>query len=166
MLLGWTKEIVEASAIGNLFVWGQWIKKMAGGRLDLLNDYTIDLIEEADRITPEQYLWHFDFSAGFDAALQKIFDKYDFLICPTMAVDGYPAEGPTEPEHAYEVSAMTYPFNLAGRHPVMTVPSGIAGNGVPTGLQIVGRKFQDASVFRAGENLESVLNWRKRRPIL
>lgn len=164
--LNWTSQVAEASAIGNLFVWGQWIQKMVGDRLDLVNDYTLELIEEANQITPEQYLWHFEFSAEFDSALQKVFDKYDFLICPTMAVDGYPAEGPNQPHQMYEVSAMTYPFNLIGRHPVMTVPSGIASNGVPTGLQIVGRKFQDANVFRAGVNLESVLNWRKNRPLV
>jgi amidase len=45
---------------------------------------------------------------------------------------------------------MTTPFNMLSRCPVLTVPSGRAANGVPTGIQIVGRTYSDADVFRAG----------------
>ncbi len=45
---------------------------------------------------------------------------------------------------------MTTPFNMMSRCPVLSVPTGRAGNGVPTGLQIVGRTYRDADVFRAG----------------
>jgi amidase len=51
---------------------------------------------------------------------------------------------------------MTYPFNMMSRCPVMSVPSGFADNGVPTGVQIVGRTFDDVSVFRVAAALESV----------
>ena len=43
---------------------------------------------------------------------------------------------------------MTYPFNIMSRCPVMSVPSGHAANGVPTGLQIVGRTYDDARCRR------------------
>ena len=52
---------------------------------------------------------------------------------------------------------MTIPFNVVGRVPVLSVPSGIAPNGVPTGVQVVGRTYDDATVFRLGAALESVL---------
>ena len=45
---------------------------------------------------------------------------------------------------------MTTPFNMMSRCPVLSVPSGRAANGVPTGIQIVGRTYCDADVFRAG----------------
>ena len=51
---------------------------------------------------------------------------------------------------------MTYPFNMMSRCPVMSVPSGFAKNGVPTGVQIVGRTFDDVSVFRVAADLERV----------
>jgi amidase len=44
---------------------------------------------------------------------------------------------------------MTTPFNMLSRCPVLSIPSGRAGNGVPTGIQIVGRTYCDADVFRA-----------------
>ena len=46
--------------------------------------------------------------------------------------------------------AMTTPFNMLSRCPVLSVPSGRASSGVPTGIQIVGRTYCDADVFRAG----------------
>ena len=43
---------------------------------------------------------------------------------------------------------MTLPFNIASRCPVMSVPSGLSRDGVPTGLSIVGRTYDDVTVFR------------------
>ncbi len=64
---------------------------------------------------------------------------------------------------------MTYPFNMLSRCPVMSVPSGFASNGVPTGIQIVGRTYDDVSVFRAAaayERAAPVLDWQSKRPNL
>jgi amidase len=52
---------------------------------------------------------------------------------------------------------MTYPFNMLSRCPVMSVPSGRAETGVPTGIQIVGRSFDDVSVFRAAAAYEKAV---------
>ena len=49
---------------------------------------------------------------------------------------------------------MTWCFNNLAWCPVMSVPSGFAANGVPTGVQLVGRTFDDVSVFRAAADLE------------
>ena len=54
---------------------------------------------------------------------------------------------------------MTYPFNMLARCPVLQVPSGRAENGVPTGVQIVGRTFEDADVFRIGAAIERAQDW-------
>jgi aspartyl-tRNA(Asn)/glutamyl-tRNA(Gln) amidotransferase subunit A len=52
---------------------------------------------------------------------------------------------------------MTIPFNILSRCPVLSVPSGRAHNGVPTGLQIVGRTYDDETVFRVGAAVELAL---------
>jgi aspartyl-tRNA(Asn)/glutamyl-tRNA(Gln) amidotransferase subunit A len=52
---------------------------------------------------------------------------------------------------------MTLPFNVIGRAPVLALPSGTAANGIPTGVQIVGRTYDDATVFRLGAALEREL---------
>ena len=52
---------------------------------------------------------------------------------------------------------MTTPFNTLSRCPVLSVPSGRASSGVPTGIQIVGRTYCDEDVFRAGLAYETAV---------
>ena len=47
-------------------------------------------------------------------------------------------------------------FNMLNRLPVLSIPSGLANNGVPTGVQIVGKPFEDIGVFQAGYNIEQL----------
>jgi Asp-tRNA(Asn)/Glu-tRNA(Gln) amidotransferase A subunit family amidase len=54
---------------------------------------------------------------------------------------------------------MTTPFNVLSPCPVLAVPSGTASNGVPTGVQIVSRTFDDVTAFRIGAALERVRPW-------
>ena len=61
---------------------------------------------------------------------------------------------------------LTLPFNVMSRCPVLAVPSGLADNGVPTGVQIVGRTYDDETVFRVGAALERERPWADRRPAL
>ena len=100
--------------------------------------------------------------------LGELFETYDALICPTWAVTGIPAGdsligqlfedgGPNDRQFT---CFMTTPFNLFSACPVLAVPSGIApSNGVPTGIQIVGRTYDDVTAFRVGAALERVRPW-------
>ena len=45
------------------------------------------------------------------------------------------------------------------RLPVLSVPSGLASNGIPTGIQIVGKPYEDIGVFQAGYHLEQIEPW-------
>jgi amidase len=80
------------------------------------------------------------------------------LICPTNAIPAVPAEF-DQTKDIVEINGkqvnpslgwvLTTPFNMMSRCPVLSVPSGRAANGVPTGIQIVGRTYCDADVFQA-----------------
>ena len=107
------------------------------------------------------------------ASLGKILKTYDYLICPTLAVPSVDAwhqcDDPDYTINDQPVDAMlqwclTYPFNLVSQCPVATVPTGFAGTGVPTGMQIVGRTYDDVSVFRAAAAYEQAKPWRNRTP--
>jgi len=52
----------------------------------------------------------------------------------------------------------TIPFNVTG-HPAMSVPVGLGANGLPIGVQIVGRAFDEATVFRVGRAVEKLSGW-------
>ena len=60
---------------------------------------------------------------------------------------------------------MTMQFN-ALKLPALSVPSGLSAEGLPTGLQIVGRRFDDLTVLRIGAALEEARPWRQHRPPL
>ena len=79
-------------------------------------------------------------------------------------LDGIDA-GATHLEHYWQ-GHMTAPFNIANRCPVLAVPSGMADCGIPSGVQIVGHPFDDATVFRVGAAVEALLPWAGRRPEL
>lgn len=108
-------------------------------------------------------------------ALAPIFQEYQVLLCPTLALPSVAAEHDNaDPEFriggkrvpAMLQWALTYPFNLLNHLPAASVPTGFAANGVPTGLQIVGSSFEDASVFAAAAAYEAARPWTTSRPSL
>jgi aspartyl-tRNA(Asn)/glutamyl-tRNA(Gln) amidotransferase subunit A len=60
---------------------------------------------------------------------------------------------------------LCYPFNYSGQ-PAISVPAGWTASGLPVGLQIVGRRLEDALVLRAAAAFETLRPWARRRPIL
>ena len=99
------------------------------------------------------------------------FEKYDLLLTPTVTVPPFElgSYGPREIA-ASKVSplnwiAFTYPFNITGQ-PAASVPCGWTDDGLPIGLQIVGRRFDDVTVLRAAAAFEQALPWVGRRPAL
>ncbi|WP_395105093.1 amidase [Actinomadura sp. SCN-SB] len=95
------------------------------------------------------------------ATLAEAFGRFDLLLTPATQVPAFPAEGPMPTEIAgrpvdhWGALAVTFPFNLSG-HPAVSVPAGWAG-GAPVGLQIVGRRHEDALVLAAAAASERVL---------
>jgi Asp-tRNA(Asn)/Glu-tRNA(Gln) amidotransferase A subunit family amidase len=98
-------------------------------------------------------------------ALSHVFEEYDALVCPTFGglglrageeyADGVDVAG----RHLdlYIFAALTPVFNVASRHPVLAVPSGRASNGVPTGVQVVSRPYDDVTAFHVGAAAEREL---------
>ena len=102
------------------------------------------------------------------APVGELFERFDALVCPTAATRGlvagedYLDHGPVvdgERLGHHLESVLTLPFNIMNRCPVLAVPSGSAENGVPTGVQIVGRPFDDATPFRIGAAVEQRPVW-------
>ena len=98
----------------------------------------------------------------------ELLEEFDALICPTFAVPALPAEYDTgQPVHGERPGAasdwldvmMTLPFNIASRCPVLSVPSGLSRDGVPTGLSIVGKTYDDVTVFRIAAAHEERMPW-------
>jgi aspartyl-tRNA(Asn)/glutamyl-tRNA(Gln) amidotransferase subunit A len=104
-------------------------------------------------------------------ALREIFEKYDFLITPTTAVKPFelgrinPDEIAGEPATPIGWMPFTYPFNFTGL-PAASIPAGFSRDGLPIGMQIVGRKFDDLGVLRLSKAYQDINPWQKIRPKL
>jgi aspartyl-tRNA(Asn)/glutamyl-tRNA(Gln) amidotransferase subunit A len=99
----------------------------------------------------------------------RFFRDYDLLLTPTLAVppfehglQGPPVIEGREVDGFYWLS-FTFPFNFTGQ-PAATVPAGFTEDGLPVGLQIVGRRLEDALVLRASAAFEQAAPWRDRWP--
>lgn len=60
---------------------------------------------------------------------------------------------------------LTRPFNFSG-HPACSLPCGVTAGGLPIGMQIVGRPFDEATVLRAADAYQRLTDWHARRPVL
>jgi Asp-tRNA(Asn)/Glu-tRNA(Gln) amidotransferase A subunit family amidase len=105
--------------------------------------------------------------------LEPILRRHDVLVCPTLAVPAVKADhDDADPDfringervQAYVGWVMTHGFNLVSQCPVMSVPTGFAATGVPTGMQIVGRPFDDLAVFRTAAAFEAARRRQRKRP--
>ena len=104
--------------------------------------------------------------------VRKFFERYDLLLTPTSATAAFPI-GRVYPEaidgrtltNGLQWFPCTYPFNLTGQ-PAITVPCGFTADGMPVGLQIVGRRYADVSVLRAARAFELAAPWSDRRPLV
>ncbi|HEV8473872.1 MAG TPA: amidase [Methylomirabilota bacterium] len=100
---------------------------------------------------------------------RAFFEKYDLLLTPTIACAPFKVGLDTPGTIAgravsfYGWIPFTPAFNLTGQ-PAASVPCGFTKDGLPIGLQIVGRRFADALVLRASAAFERARPWRQRRP--
>jgi aspartyl-tRNA(Asn)/glutamyl-tRNA(Gln) amidotransferase subunit A len=104
-----------------------------------------------------------------NAELLQALEQVDVLVTPTAPIVA-PRLGETTVEIDGEAVPMrpalrrfTLPFNLAGL-PACTVPCGFSSEGLPIGLQIIGKPFAEATVLRVAHAYESSTDWHRRHP--
>jgi aspartyl-tRNA(Asn)/glutamyl-tRNA(Gln) amidotransferase subunit A len=107
--------------------------------------------------------------------VQRWFETCDYLVTPTLSRTALPIDQDLfDPIHIDGVEAgelranwfpYTMPFNITG-HPALTLPCGFDADGLPIGLQIVGRFRDEASVLRAAALYEASEAWLERWPDL
>ncbi|WP_018932387.1 Asp-tRNA(Asn)/Glu-tRNA(Gln) amidotransferase subunit GatA [Gracilibacillus lacisalsi] len=97
---------------------------------------------------------------------EKIFDEYDVVIGPTTPTPAYKiGEKIDDPLTMYTDDVLTTPVNLAGL-PGMSIPCGFSSEGLPIGLQIIGRHFDEATIYRTAYAYEQATDHHKKRPNL
>jgi amidase len=165
---------VAAAARAHLaHLFGASIAVQLDSHADLLTPYARGFAEEGRQSSPAAFYNALEIAGRTGRAFAAALLPYDLLICPTTALPAVAADhDPTRDRldiagHAVEPMlgwVMTPLFNMLSHHPVLSVPCGRAANGVPLGLQIVGRPFDDAAVFRAGLAFEAATGGWFRNP--
>jgi hypothetical protein len=104
-------------------------------------------------------------------AAWRFFRSYDLLLTPTLAVPPFEhgLQGPATIDgrqvDAFYWLSFAFPFNSTSQ-PAATVPAGFTQDGLPIGLQIVGRRLDDALVLRASAAYETAAPWRDQWPAI
>ena len=87
---------------------------------------------------------------AFDAA----FAQCDLIVCPTSSGPALPLSSDLTPLEYYALDMFTVAMNLAGI-PACSVPAGISANGLPLGMQVVGKMFDDIRVLQLAKHIET-----------
>jgi aspartyl-tRNA(Asn)/glutamyl-tRNA(Gln) amidotransferase subunit A len=162
------EHVMDLSSSHLALIMGQSIE-LAMAAKDQLCAYTVDLMERAlEGKTVQQVYAGIVGETALHAELEAVHADHDAVLCPVNAargliagddyVDHAPTIGGVEvPEYFW--ACLTIPFNICSRNPVLVAPAGFATNGVPVGLQIVGRRYDDVTTFRVGAALEQARPW-------
>ena len=127
------------------------------------------IIEEALALSPTAYVEAWFERNAWAEHTRRFFERYDLLLTQTVATAAfehgilYPDMIDGKPVSREASSAFTFPFNMTGE-PAASIPCGFTRDGLPIGLQIVGRRFEDATVLRACAAFESARPWADKRP--
>ncbi|MGG5252466.1 Asp-tRNA(Asn)/Glu-tRNA(Gln) amidotransferase subunit GatA [Neobacillus sp. SM06] len=96
---------------------------------------------------------------------ETVFENYDVIIGPTTPTPAFKiGEKIADPLTMYANDILTIPVNLAGV-PAISVPCGFDG-GLPLGLQIIGKHFDEATVYRVAHAFEQATDYYKQKPVL
>jgi aspartyl-tRNA(Asn)/glutamyl-tRNA(Gln) amidotransferase subunit A len=92
--------------------------------------------------------------------------KCDIIVAPTAPTAPFKiGEKLSDPLQMYLNDIFTIPVNLAGL-PGMSLPCGFSREGLPVGLQLIGRPFDEETIFQVGHAFESATDWHTKRPAL
>ncbi len=148
-------------------IFGASMKEINDQHHDQLTSYVQRLVADSERVSKDDFYAGLLQEAAIYAPLGQVLEEHDALICPTFAVPALPAEYDTgdavevngTPAERWLDVMMTLPFNIASRCPVLNVPSGLSRDGVPTGLAVVGKTYDDVTAFRVAAAHEARLPW-------
>ncbi|HEV2282179.1 MAG TPA: amidase [bacterium] len=103
------------------------------------------------------------FRVAWTRELASVLERVDAVVTPTLPHPAFPVE--TQLGEPPDTSWGTRHFNMSG-HPALTVPCGFTAAGLPVGMQLAGRYFDEASLFRIAHAYEQATSWHTRRPPL
>lgn len=170
--IGWNWSILDA--------WMVHWEGLFAGTSDWLIDrqyemdpFVVKVLERGMAMSAARFYKSFLVRGEMYKTIGPLLDEYRVLLAPTLAVPAPLAEAKNDnpdfringkPVYAYLGWQMTYAYNLLHQLPAMSVPSGFSSSGVPTGLHIAAKTYDDLTVFQAAAAYEKARPWRHARP--
>jgi Asp-tRNA(Asn)/Glu-tRNA(Gln) amidotransferase A subunit family amidase len=166
---GWENPEDAFATIVSAQFYAAWADELPAREADM-DPTLVRFIRRGGAVTAREYLGAQARVAAYWQEVHVFLERFDLLLTPTTAVPPFALGAGVPREIAgQEVSRLgwmpfTYPFNLTGQ-PAVSVPAGWTDDGVPVGLQIVGRRHADRTVLAAAAAFEAAMPWRDRRPV-
>jgi len=137
-----------------------------------LKDTVVWNIEQGLKLTPADLERAASLERALEARIAAFFSTHEFLVLPTVQVLPFPVEiewvraieGVPMPTYV-DWMATCYAISVTGM-PAISVPCGFSGEGLPVGLQIVGRRHRDADVLALARAFEQATQLARRRPLI
>jgi aspartyl-tRNA(Asn)/glutamyl-tRNA(Gln) amidotransferase subunit A len=145
----------------------EWVRTRA-------DEYQPDVIERlrmAAFVTGVQYVRGQQLRELVRREVDAALTRHDVLLAPTTPItaprigEREVTVGSSRTDVRSALIRFTRPFNFSG-HPACSVPCGVDGRGMPIGMQVVGRAFDEATVLRVADAYQRVTAWHARRPVL
>ncbi len=136
---------------------------------DLVDPGRLQIIEAGMKLMATDLASAFLQRSLYFQAWRQFMERFDLILTPTLPCTAFPVgqDHPGtvagKPTTYLGWTPFTYPFNLTGQ-PAATVPCGFDSDGLPIGLQIVGRWRDDTTVLRAAAAFEAIASWARSRP--
>ncbi len=173
--IDWASEAIRLAHLGEEFMFAGRLQEAVARHGDLVSDYVHELLQTALSATAD------DCRKALDVAgevwfryMGPLFGKHHALITPGVSCPRVPAgnwQKQTLAVGEYRITdtdtAMTALFNMFNRCAVLSVPAGLTDDGLPVGIQIVSRPYDDVTAFHIGQAIERRRPWldcAERRP--
>lgn len=170
--LGWDKRIIDCW----FDYWAVYLAAFFGGKLpahrEEMDPDVVELIEKGLAVDAVSFKRIEIVRTEQWQRLADLFEDFDALLCPTMALPPQPAEGSdsnydwVDERGRYHALDMTCVFNNVAQCPALSIPAGFTADGLPVGLQVVTPRFADIEALSIGAALERVRPWADKRPSL
>lgn len=152
---------------------GAWyaLKDGSESALELLDPGLKKVVHLGSKISMADFFEASVARAELGAQMRNFHQTYDLLLTPSLAVTAFdvgklgPDQDGTTVDNWVDWTPFSYPFNLT-QQPACSIPCGLAANGLPVGLQIVGPMHDDARVLSAARAFEAAFDGSQLRPDL
>lgn len=136
---------------------------------DEYTDLTLQRLLQGQQIPAVDYLQALHQRRIFSNSMRSVLQRVNALVLPTLPIPAIPIEQAHQEISIDGVSEnatvallrLTMPFNLAGL-PAVSFPCGFTANGLPIGLQVAGKPFEESTVLRIAHAYQQITDWHRR----